>query len=69
LINALRAHLAEYGIVAGVGRNGLEKLLEVITDERDDRVPARASLRLRQPFRAAATICKIHPSFLTSNLC
>ena len=42
LINALRAHLAEYGIVAGVGRNGLEKLLEVIADERDDRVPTRA---------------------------
>ena len=24
LINALRGHLAEFGIVAGVGRNGLE---------------------------------------------
>ena len=30
LINALRAHLAEFGIVAGVGRNGLERLLQVI---------------------------------------
>ena len=39
LVNALRAHLAEFGIVAGVGRNGLEKLLEVIADERDERVP------------------------------
>jgi transposase len=46
LINALRAHLAEFGIVAGVGRNGLEKLLEVIADEQGERVPpaARGSL-------------------------
>ncbi len=42
LINALRAHLAELGIVAGVGRNGLEKLLEVIADDRDERVPPAA---------------------------
>ena len=27
LINSIRAHLAEFGIVAPVGRNGLEKLL------------------------------------------
>ena len=38
LINALRAHLAEFGIVAGVGRNGLEKLLQVIDDDQDERV-------------------------------
>ena len=42
LINALRAHLAEFGIVAGVGRNGLEKLLEVIADAQDARVPPAA---------------------------
>ena len=42
LINALRAHLAEFGIVAGVGRNGLERLLQVIEDGDDDRVPAAA---------------------------
>ena len=42
LINALRAHLAELGIAAGVGRNGLEKLLEVIADEQDERVPPAA---------------------------
>jgi transposase len=42
LINALRAHLAEFGIVAGVGRNGLEKLLEVIADDQDERVPSEA---------------------------
>jgi transposase len=42
LVNALRAHLAEFGIVAGVGRNGLEKLLEVIADDQDERVPPEA---------------------------
>jgi transposase len=42
LINALRAHLAEFGIVAGVGRNGVERLMKVIEDDRDERVPASA---------------------------
>ena len=42
VINALRAHLAEFGIVAGVGRNGLERLLKVIEDGEDDRVPPTA---------------------------
>ena len=42
LINALRAHLAEFGVVAGVGRNGVERLVTVIEDDRDERVPASA---------------------------
>ncbi len=42
LINALRAHLAEFGIVAGVGRKGVETLLQVIDDDPDERVPASA---------------------------
>lgn len=46
LINALRAHLAEFGIVAGVGRNGLERLLKVIEDGDDDRVPETARVCL-----------------------
>jgi transposase len=29
VINAIRAHLAEFGIVAPVGRNGVEDLLKV----------------------------------------
>jgi transposase len=35
LINALRAHLAEFGLVAGKGREGLGELVEIITDERN----------------------------------
>ena len=42
LINAIRAHLAELGIVAGVGRNGVEVLLKVIAKGDDDRIPAAA---------------------------
>jgi transposase len=46
VINALRAHLAELGIVAAQGREGLKELLTVIADESDERLPidARASL-------------------------
>jgi transposase len=46
VINALRAHMAELGIVAAQGREGLKQLLAVIADERDERLPidARASL-------------------------
>ena len=46
VINAMRAHLAEFGIVAPVGRNGVEELLGVVADPSDKRVPevARACL-------------------------
>ena len=42
LINAMRAHLAEFGIIAGVGRNGVERLLGIIETGDDDRVPGPA---------------------------
>ena len=42
LINAIRAHMAEFGIVAGVGRNGVEVLLKRINEGGDDRIPATA---------------------------
>lgn len=40
------AHLAEFGIVAGVGRNGVERLLQMINEGEDERIPpvARACL-------------------------
>ncbi len=46
VINAIRAHLAEFGIVAPVGRNGVEQLLDVAADASDNRLPeaARACL-------------------------
>jgi len=39
VINAIRAHLAEFGIVAPVGRNGVEELLNVVADSTDNRLP------------------------------
>ena len=39
VINAIRAHLAEFGIVAPVGRNGVEQLLGVVSDASDKRLP------------------------------
>jgi transposase len=46
VINAIRAHLAEFGIVAPVGRHGVAALLEVVADVSDNRLPevARACL-------------------------
>ena len=48
LINAMRSHLAELGIVAAQGREGLKKLLEFIAAPNDDQLPinARASLMM-----------------------
>ena len=42
VINTIRAHLAEFGIVAPVWRDGVEQLLNIVADLRDDRVPAVA---------------------------
>jgi transposase len=39
VINSIRAHLAEFGIVAPVGRNGVEALLAVVADAKDKRLP------------------------------
>lgn len=46
LSNALRAHMAEFGITAAIGRRGLDRLIAVITDQDDARLPdeARACL-------------------------
>jgi transposase len=48
LINALRAHLGELGIVAAQGREGIQGLLAIVADGEDQRIPidARASLML-----------------------
>src|SRR4030081_746941 len=42
VINAIRAHLAEFGIVAPIGRHGVEQLLGVVSDPNDKRVPELA---------------------------
>src|SRR5262245_44597931 len=39
VINAIRALLAEFGIVAPVGRNGVDQLLGIVADLADERLP------------------------------
>ena len=46
VINALRAHLAELGIVAAQGYAGLKELLKIIAGERDARLPVDAHASL-----------------------
>jgi len=42
LINAIRAHMAEFGIVAPVGVPNVRKLLDIIADTDDNRLPTVA---------------------------
>ena len=51
VINAIRAHLAEFGIVAPIGRLGVEQLLGVVSDASDKRLPdvARACVAALGP--------------------
>ena len=46
LINALRAHLAELGIIAGVGAEKVSSLLSIVRDEDDSRLPRAARFGL-----------------------
>jgi transposase len=61
LINALRGHLAEFGIVAAKGDAGLKELLAIVADDRDERLPsdARASvIVLAAQLEAAQTMLR-----------
>jgi len=46
VINALRAHMAELGIVAAQGRDGIKELLKIIAREEDMRLPTDAHTSL-----------------------
>ena len=46
VINAIRAHMAEFGIVAPVGVPQVRKLLTIITDAEDERLPDIARISL-----------------------
>jgi transposase len=46
LSNSVRSHLSEFGIIAPLGRRGIDQLLAVIADEKDTRVPADARVCL-----------------------
>src|SRR5271154_5419127 len=60
LSNAIRGHLAEFGIISAKGRNGTVELLEVIANQEDDRIPAVARFSLEVLARQyAATAAEI----------
>ncbi len=42
ITNATRAHMAEFGIIAPIGRRGVVGLLAIIDDESNEQIPAEA---------------------------
>jgi transposase len=44
VINAIRAQLAELGVVAPVGRRGVDQLLAIVADPSDKRLPEVARI-------------------------
>jgi transposase len=48
VINALRSHLSELGIIAGTGRAKTATLIEIVRDEEGARLPAAARLALSE---------------------
>jgi transposase len=54
LINALRAHLAELGLVAAKGREGLQQLVTAVTESSDERLPSNAR------FACHAIVAQLH---------
>jgi len=56
LSNAIRGHMAELGLISAKGRNGTAELLEIIANERDDRIPAVARFSLNVLARQYAVL-------------
>jgi len=56
LVNAIRAHMAEFGIVAPVGRRGVATLRAIIADPADERLPALARRCLESLAATLSTI-------------
>ncbi len=56
LVNAMRAHLAEFGVVAPVGLMGLKTLLVVVSDPKDERLPTIARSCLVSLMTALSTV-------------
>jgi len=56
LSNAIRGHLAELGVISAKGRKGTAELLEIITNQGDDRIPTAARLSLEVLARQYAVI-------------
>ena len=61
VIHVIRAHLAEFGIVAPVGRKGVAALLDVVANPTDTRVPAIARACLAA---LGAQLCRLKEQIL-----
>src|SRR5215475_14236493 len=66
LSNSIRSHLSEFGIVAPLGRRGLDQLLAIVADEKDPRVPADARLCLKM---LAAQLTVVKEQILENDRC
>src|ERR1039457_7435317 len=55
LINALRAHLAELGLVAAKGHEGLHQLVTAVAESGDERLPSNARFACPSHFLANHT--------------
>src|SRR6478752_8155552 len=56
LSNAIRGHMAEFGIISAKGRNGTAELLKIIANTEDDRIPPVARFSLDVLARQHAAI-------------
>src|SRR5215472_3984180 len=56
LSNAIRGHLAELGIVAAKGRNGIAELLTIVANAEDDQIPTVAQFCLNVLARQYAVL-------------
>jgi transposase len=57
LVNALGAHLAEFGVVAPAGLRNVSRLIAVVCDARDRRLPD-----LARPRRHRCFSCRPEPA-------
>jgi len=56
LVNAIRAHLAEFGIVAPVGLRGVKRLVSIVSDPTDERLPSVARICLGSLIASLTTV-------------
>jgi len=61
LINALRAHLAELGLVTAKGHEGLHQLVTVVAERVDERLPGNAR------FACQAIVAQLHAAKIQIN--
>ena len=67
LSNAIRGHMAEFGIISAKGRNGTAELSEIIANEEDDRIPQwRGSASMLLPANMPSSRQRSEPSRNTS---